>query len=301
MSFLGAIMTTLVDLSEDDYLAMEEAVAATAKGRAFLRMRDKRGRVLSSAEIGGQYTELRKILERSAPAEPAPDASHLGILRRELQEMSAYVQQTRKEIAALRPDTPSKNRIVLATGELDAIVSATERATSEILSAAERIQAAAARIASAQDTKPMVDEINAQVIEILTACSFQDITGQRTTKVVNTLRYIETRINSMIAIWGTEGLEGLPTEEVNDDTRPDAHLLNGPALSGGVSQGEVDDMFGSDPITAPAMPAPESWNGHPAAETKPSRPVAAATPPPPKNGHASPVLADQNAVDALFN
>lgn len=289
-------MSTLVDLSEEDYLAMEEAVAATAKGRAFLRMRDKRSRVVSSADVAEKFSELRRLFDRGPVAPDAGDGSHLVFLRRELQEMSAYVQQTRREIAALRPETPSKNRIVLATGELDAIVSATERATSEILSAAERIQAAAARIRNDEDSKPAIDEINAQVIEILTACSFQDITGQRTTKVVNTLRYIETRINSMIAIWGAEGLEGLPTEDAVEDSRPDAHLLNGPALSGGVTQGEVDDMFGSDPISAPAMPAMA-----PQPEPKTSRPVATAAPPPPKSNGSAAVLADQSAVDALFN
>jgi chemotaxis regulatin CheY-phosphate phosphatase CheZ len=289
-------MSTLVDLSEEDYLAMEEAVAATAKGRAFLRMRDKRSRVVSTVEVGEKFAELRRLFDRGPVAPDATDPSHLVFLRRELQEMSAYVQQTRKEIAALRPETPSKNRIVLATGELDAIVSATERATSDILSAAERIQAAAARIQADAESKPAIDEINAQVIEILTACSFQDITGQRTTKVVNTLRYIETRINSMIAIWGADGLEGLPTEEMVEDSRPDAHLLNGPALSGGVTQGEVDDMFGTDPISAPAMPA---MAPAPQPEPKPVRPVATAAPPPKSNGAA--VLADQSAVDALFN
>ena len=41
-------------------------------------------------------------------------------------------------------------------------------------------------------------------MEIFTACSFQDLTGQRTTKVINVLRYIEQRIGSMIAIWGED-------------------------------------------------------------------------------------------------
>ena len=45
-------------------------------------------------------------------------------------------------------------------------------------------------------------------MEIFTACSFQDLTGQRTTKVINVLRYIEQRIGSMIAIWGEDKTPG---------------------------------------------------------------------------------------------
>ena len=79
------------------------------------------------------------------------------------------------------------------------------------------------------------------------ACSFQDITGQRTTKVVNTLRYIEQRVNSMIAIWDLTETTKAKIEPL--DKRPDAHLLNGPS-SNGVSQDDVDAMFG-DKAAAP--------------------------------------------------
>jgi hypothetical protein len=37
----------LLDLTELDYLSMEEALSSSARGRAFLRMRDRRTRVVS--------------------------------------------------------------------------------------------------------------------------------------------------------------------------------------------------------------------------------------------------------------
>ena len=108
-------------------------------------------------------------------------------------------------------------------------------------------------------------EIESEVSDIFTACSFQDLTGQRTSKVINALRYIEQRVNAMIAIWGVEGVK--PNTDIPDaftDKRPDAHLLNGPALDGyGVSQSDVDALF-ADP---PEPPAP------------PPKPVVAAPPP----------------------
>ena len=80
--------------------------------------------------------------------------THLRILRQELQEMSSYIQQTRSEIAALRPADAGANRIMAATGELDAIVTATERATTEILNAAERIQEFASQMHRAEKAAP---------------------------------------------------------------------------------------------------------------------------------------------------
>jgi chemotaxis regulatin CheY-phosphate phosphatase CheZ len=230
-----ALVGENIKLSEQEYLAAEEEIASSPRGRAFLREYREKASVVAAEQVRRLLRELMILREdEGAPGTTA----HMNILRRELQEMGAFIQRTRSEIAALRPEDDKSSRIVAATGELDAIVSATERATSEILNAAERIQAAAERLPQADES---VKEIAQQAMDIMMACSFQDITGQRTTKVVNTLRYIEQRVNSMIAIWDANGAAQLPPEPL--DTRPDAHLLNGPALHGGVSQDDVDALF----------------------------------------------------------
>lgn len=201
--------------------------------------------------------------------------------------MSAYIHQTRREIAALRPSDAGSNRIMAATGELDAIVSATERATSEILNGVERIQQLTLKLPKTSEVAPIVDEIQAQVTEVLTACSFQDITGQRTTKVVNTLRYLEQRVNSMIEIWGVEGVTPAAPPPEPEDRRPDAHLLNGPATDGGPSQADVDALFeklGKATETAPA-----------------AAPAAPAATPPAAPAEASAGKSSQSQIDAMFN
>jgi chemotaxis regulatin CheY-phosphate phosphatase CheZ len=247
-------MKRLPRLTEEQYLAFEEAISADPRGRAFLRQRDARSRVIAADQV-------RRLMRRLAitptrEGEPAqPSSAHVRILRQELQEMSCYIQQTRQEIAALRPAEAGSNRIIAATGELDAIVSATERATSDILNCAERIQAAAARLPKTDELRPTVGEIEAQAIEIMTTCSFQDITGQRTTKVVNVLRYIEQRVNSMVQIWSGDAVDA-PAAMEQADTRPDAHLLNGPAAAGtGVSQDDIDALFGGFDAPAEEQPA----------------------------------------------
>jgi chemotaxis regulatin CheY-phosphate phosphatase CheZ len=240
------------DLTEEEYLDIEEALATNARGRAFLRMRDQRSRVVAVTEVRKLMREVKDGLQKAVPAEAAEapalasggrDEAHIRILREELREMSAYIHQTRVEIAALKPTDSGANRIMAATGELEGIVTATERATSEILTGVERIQALSLKLPKDGDVASIAEEIRLQVSEVLTACSFQDITGQRTTKVVNTLRYIEQRVNSMMEIWGMEGASQSPPPPELEDRRPDAHLINGPAADGGPSQADVDALF----------------------------------------------------------
>ncbi len=205
-------MSTLLNLTDEDYLLIEDAIAANARGRAFLRMRDQRSRVVATDDVKRLVRSLTTSVKKAASPENEGGA-HIRILRQELHDMSVCIQQTRSEVAALRPDETGNNRIMAATGELDAIVTATERATSEILNSAERIQALVSRMPRDPETKTICEELETQVTEILTACSFQDITGQRTTKVVNTLHYLEKRVNSMIEIWGPEALTALGAVE----------------------------------------------------------------------------------------
>ncbi len=164
--------------------------------------------------------------------------------------------QTRNEIAAIKPEEAGNNRIMAATGELDVIVSATERATSDILTSAEQIQDIATTLREAGAADETCDEIDNHVTNIFTACSFQDITGQRTTKVVNVLRYLEQRVNAMIEIWGADGIEASAAPGEMPDDRPDSQLMDGPQMEGeGASQDDIDrilqEMLGGSGETSP--------------------------------------------------
>ena len=144
----------------------------------------------------------------------------------------------------MRPADADDSRFANATEELDAIVEATEKATSDILEAAEDIQETAWQMREKGADPHACDRLDARATDIYTACSFQDLTGQRTSKVVEALRFLENRVRSMIEIWGLDDIEILSRDEV--DTRPDAHLLNGPARRGeGVDQDGVDRMMDS--------------------------------------------------------
>jgi chemotaxis protein CheZ len=84
------------------------------------------------------------------------------------------------------------------------------------------------------------------VVKIFEACNFQDLTGQRITKVVATLKFIETHIVRMMEIWGgLDAFKDIEAEKIAERTG-DAALLNGPKVDGEVghaSQDDIDSLF----------------------------------------------------------
>ena len=155
----------------------------------------------------------------------------------EFKELSDYLDNARAEIAELTPTDIKTARLPRAGQELDAIVRATEEATNGIMESAEAIMNA-----EAEDVATLKETIDAHCMHIFEQCSFQDITGQRISKVVQTLQHIENRIDALRDIWGVDE-ETAAT--VNED--PDAELMRGPALDGeGIDQSVVDELIGED-------------------------------------------------------
>ncbi len=248
-------MSTTDPMSDAEFVAVEDAMGQTELGRSFLDEHARRNSMVRAHDVMDVLTDVRQSLAAQSASTP------VEILRRELQEMSASIMETRREIAAIKPDDAGDNRIMSATGELDVIVSATERATTEILSSAEQVQDVAMRLREEGVDAASCDELDNHVINIFTACSFQDITGQRTTKVVNVLRYLEQRVNTMIEIWGVEGIEPNVVPMEKPDDRPDSQLMDGPQMEGeGASQDDIDrileDMLGgSDDASSEPEPS----------------------------------------------
>ena len=101
-----------------------------------------------------------------------------------------------------------------------------------------------ARLAG-QDAE-LANDIQEKVLHIFEACNFQDLTGQRITKVINTLRFIEDRIIKMMDIWGGVDAIKQHAPAIIDTRVGDARLLNGPKAlddEGHASQDDIDAMF----------------------------------------------------------
>ncbi len=163
-------------------------------------------------------------------------------LYRELEGLARYIQTAKEEIAALQPQEISQTHLVTATDELDAVVGATEEATGEILDAVERIQTLSEGISDDDLQGKLVD----QTIRVFEACNFQDITGQRISKVVKALKHIEHKVNSLVAVLGEEvaRTKAQDAEAQRGPLPSDEDLLNGPQLpSDAISQDEIDRLL----------------------------------------------------------
>jgi len=209
--------------------------------------------------LQGEVRELGDQIRAGGTATPAAPVKTLDeldderrhvedevkLLRNEIRAMSLAIQQTKSEIAALRPPNSEDDRLIVVTQELDAIVTATEGATNTILEAAEKVDGLAEQI-EGMGNEPAVNQlagdIRDTIITMFEACNFQDITGQRISKVVKTLQFIEERVNKMIEIWGAEGFQDI--EQSADETDEESKLLNGPQLANqGVTQADIDKLF----------------------------------------------------------
>src|SRR3954454_15556479 len=158
----------------------------------------------------------------------------------ELREIAGYIESMREKIGMLQVHDLKNSRIPSAGQELSAITKATEQASNTIMECAEAVMAADAGDPAAY--KAMVE---AKMMIIFEACSFQDITGQRIAKVVETLEHIESRVARFAEVMRDKDLEGFLTEnERQRKERKDKLLLNGPQLEGqGVAQSQVDELF----------------------------------------------------------
>ncbi len=237
-----------VSLAEADYGAIEQAVMETARGRWFLAEYARRNRHADTVTVLDAIGRLESAV---AMPRTSPDIERV---RMDIREMANAIARTKAEIAAIKPEgaDAGSGHFEDASVELDAIVKATATATGDILSAAETIQEIAWTLREMGAEGEVCDLIDTKTTDIYTACSFQDITGQRTRKVIGVLRFLEDRIDSMMAIWGDSGVSAAPPPVAE---KAEASLLNGPAKPGeGLVQHDVDMML-DDGLFADTAPA----------------------------------------------
>lgn len=206
-------------------------------------------------EIMSELAALRKLIEPAQELNTSivenyrAEMGEALKLKKEMDEIYEAIAETKREIATLHVNGLHSAEMNRVTDELDAIIDGTEQATEQILAAAETIDENSSKLSKVLtgEEDQWTHEIQDSVIAVFEACNFQDLTGQRITKVVNVLRFIEERIVSMMEIWG--GIDHFQEIEVDNplEKTGDAALLNGPALSneeGVASQDDIDALFG---------------------------------------------------------
>jgi chemotaxis protein CheZ len=174
-------------------------------------------------------------------------------LRAELDAMKEAITSTKAEIASIHRSEHEGKGMRRVAGELDAVVGATEQATTTILAAVEEIETQANMLRSAGVTignNDCVGVILDRVIGMYEACNFQDLTGQRISKIVSVLQFVEERLDRMIGVWGGldafKDLADAQPQPIPVNENDDRSLLNGPKLEddeGHVDQSDIDALF----------------------------------------------------------
>jgi len=181
---------------------------------------------------------VRAVLTTMRGDLTAPETS----LLHEIEELGQVIANAKAEIEALRVEDIGSSHIPSATDELDAIVAHTAMATEAILETCETLDGIGEHLDPAYAAK--LQDATTRIYE---ACSFQDITGQRITKVVQTLKQIENKVTQIVTAFGIGAgvprgadASGMAAMEI------ETALLNGPQLpSLAMDQSDIDRLLAS--------------------------------------------------------
>src|SRR3954454_23989905 len=138
-----------------------------------------------------QLIEPQEVLSQRVLEAFKRELSEAQQMKVELDAIQEAIERTKLEIATVHTTGFKGSQMVRVTGELDAIVQGTLDATDTILTCAEAIDRDAHSLEASCKSKQerqLAADIQEQVIRVFEACNFQDLTGQRITKVVNTLK-----------------------------------------------------------------------------------------------------------------
>ena len=177
-----------------------------------------------------------------------------------LQDIYQQIHQAKEPDAGILDKKESEQLFNEASKQLDEIMTTTEEATSHILNIIERQQdlapenAELLRLASERrldreevarlfELNDLVDE---DLTDILTALSFQDLTGQRIKKIVATLKTIEGKafelvMSTGLAMKAHAKEPGKDMETIQTEAKRKASELKGPTLD--ANQKNVDDLL----------------------------------------------------------
>jgi chemotaxis protein CheZ len=165
--------------------------------------------------------------------------SDLKLLVRELAAVAEYIARLKQEIGALRIHELCGDRLPKAHKELRTVVKATASATHDIMNAAEQILGA-----NDDSLESYHSRVEGNVLAIFEACSFQDITGQRISKVVDALLQLEQRLGRFATAVNVRDAAAPTQAEAAVLERRAALMLNGPAVEGeAIAQDEIDKLF----------------------------------------------------------
>ena len=210
----------------------KQAIAVTIEERTE-NLRKERGNSVSVDDIGSVVLSL---------VEGTTQDNEIDTVASELKDLLAFIGAAKAELVGMQPKSLSHRDIPDAGEQLDAIVAATEDAASTIMDAADSVMEIAGEVENEQ-----AERLEAVSTELFQASSFQDLTGQRITKVTRTLNHLEERLAALAEAIGDDYVAP-PEDDIETDDEGvavnDTDLLHGPQLEGeGNSQDEIDAIL----------------------------------------------------------
>ncbi len=195
------------------------------------------------------FDDLTCILDLYEKDPSAVDSSQKFIVNfcviRDILQIFYLVKFLRREIANAGEHLQNKH-ITHAHNQLDAIVQSTADATHQILDNAENILTILTSSNCEKTTQSVLDQINKHTTKIFEACSFQDITGQRISRVIKILKIIEERLENLSRTFGMNDAVATPilTDQEIEESLSNESLMFGPQLPGfEQDQGSIDSLL----------------------------------------------------------
>lgn len=205
---------------------------------SFLSLNAQLEKIRKQASGNSSKDELLKSLEKMILSVEKNGFHSCEEFQKELSKLSDLIINARHEVSEIQPELIRSKHIPAAADELDAVVGATEEATGQILDAVEHIESIAQELESG-----LKNDLESAASEIYEACSFQDITGQRISKVVQALKEIESTVAGLIESFGGDSLK-METALSNEKKGEEVSLVNGPQLPDlAPTQEEIDKLF----------------------------------------------------------
>jgi chemotaxis protein CheZ len=122
------------------------------------------------------------------------------VLEDNLKALFIYIQRVRKEIASLNSAGDGENKFVTMGEQLDGIVESTMDATEIIMGAVEAnantVHELRGQITD-EKQRVLLDQLLENQNAVFEACAFQDLTGQRISKIIKSVTYVEERVNAL--------------------------------------------------------------------------------------------------------
>lgn len=253
-------------LDDEDYEAIAAAVMETARGRWFLDEYARRNRQADTTVILSAIDRLDQRLRRERTGDVTEDA------RERLMELALATETTRVAFDEHLAEARANGRDGAHEDVFGAVVAGARLATSDVLSAAEKVQEAAWILREHGADDQVCDALDQRATEIYLACTFQDAAHRQIATALGTLSKIDAEIGLLMDDLGMSRPTPRPAQPPDLVAKPAQ-----PSPTGSVEASMADhDLFDADLVEEAASAPPESAPAAPPAPAPPVRDVATA-------------------------